>query len=883
MASEQDRLAVLEKINKAKERYNRLQETAERTGRDYTRSLTRQLTSIKELGSELKDINSSIQERLDFYKDEEASIGRITDSYKGDFVKSQKEVLSIASSMGESVLPEQREVIRDILSISRELADSSVEDVMQQTALRESLDSQLTIAGALLAEHQDIITALRGQAEISGTIAQLTEAERSSLENTNQLTEFIKDNFGSILETMQTLTSGPMGALGVILGGIGTAVNAVGKNVREFGGTMSGAVYSTTLLGTVFDDAVGTAKGLAQEFGGMEDVSFATQLNTNLMATNMGISGDEAAKTLSIFSRLNSNSKDTAFNMADSVASMSRASGLDTSQVMGDIAANAESFAEYSQDGGKNMGLAAVQAAKLGVSMGTLTNITDSLLDFETSITKELELGAMLGKNINLNRARGLAYEGKVGASVKETIKQLGGVAEYNKMDIFAKRETAKLLGINQDELSKLVNNMENLNDDGSLQLSTWGSITEAVKAFATGPMGTVLQSLGGAAIAAGQMGFNVAGVIGKIPILGGLLTKLGLITNSTASSIAPSILPEPTDVASSMTESVVPTDVGTPEIKSSSIGDKLKDLASGLSEMGTGKVLFGALNLIPTALGFVTILPGIPGMIAVGAFGSKAGTGLVSLGLGLQMMGTGSTLMGALALSAAAIGFTLMTAGVIGLGAIALLGTPAGAGLTALAGGLTVLGGAASIGFIGIALLAGFGLALIPLTYALSLLSPLVESFSTVITSTFAGIGTVISSVTASISTFMGSITLESVASIGLLSLAFIGLASSLMFLGTAGIFALPALLGIAAASTGLSMVANILGVGGESSGGENSAVEKGSLSEYEETMLEKMDSLISAVSANKDVYLDKDRVTSLVMQKSDRSILNKLNIFNA
>jgi hypothetical protein len=820
--------------------------------------LTRQLTSIKQLGSELKDINSSLQERLDFYKDEEASIGRIAESYKGDLVKSQKQVLSIASSMGESVLPEQREVIRDILSISRELADSSVEDVMQQTALRESLDSQLTIAGALLAEHQDIITALRGQADISGTIAQLTEAERSSLENTNQLTEFIKDNFGSILETLQTLTSGPMGALGVILGGIGTITNAVGKNIREFGGTMDGAVYSTTLLGTVFDDAVGTAKGLAQEFGGMEDVSFATQLNTNLMATNMGISGDEAAKTLSIFSRLNSNSKDTAFNMADSVASMSRASGLDTSQVMGDIAANAESFAEYSQDGGKNMGLAAVQAAKLGVSMGTLTNITDSLLDFETSITKELELGAMLGKNINLNRARGLAYEGKVGASVKETIKQLGGVAEYNKMDIFAKRETAKLLGINQEELSKLVNNMENLNDDGTLQLSTWGSITEAVKAFATGPMGSVLQSLGGAAIAAGQMGFNISGVMAKIPILGGLLTKMGLITQTSASSIAPSILPEPSDVVSNTT---------TPDIKSSSMGDKLKDLAGGLSEMGTGKVLFGALNLIPTALGFITILPGIPGMLAVGALGSKAGTGLMNLGIGLGFMGNTAVTAGAGNLALAAIGFTLMTAGIIGLAAIALGGEAASIGLIALAGGLASLGNPAVAGFaaIGVAILGGLALAFMGFGYAITLVSDGIVTIATGLVN------------------LMSSMTLENVATIGLLSLAFMGLASSLMFLGTAGLFALPALLGIAAASTGLSMVANILGVGGESSGGENSAVEKGSLSEYEETMLEKMDSLISAVSANKDVYLDKDRVTSLVMQKSDRSILNKLNIFNA
>ena len=858
MASEADRLLVLEKINKAKERYNQLQETASRTGRDYTKSLTRQLTSIKQLGSELKDINSSLQERLDFYKDEEASIGRIAESYKGDLIKSQKQVLSIASSMGESVLPEQREVIRDILSISRELADTSVEDVMQQSALRESLDSQLSVAGAILSEHQDIVTALREQASISGTIAQLTDDERSGLENTNKLTEFIKDNFSSILDTLQTLTSGPMGALGVILGGIGTAVNAVGKNVREFGGTMSGAVYSTTLLGTVFDDATGTAKGLAKEFGGMEDVSFATQLNTNLMATNMGISGDEAAKTLSIFSRLNSNSKDTAFNMADSVASMSRANGLDTSQVMGDIAANAESFAEYSQDGGKNMGLAAIQAAKLGVSMGTLTNVTDSLLDFETSITKELELGAMLNKNINLNRARGLAYEGKVGASVKETIKQLGGVAEYNKMDIFAKRETAKLLGINQEELSKLVNNMENLNDDGTLQLSTWGSITESVKAFATGPLGSVLQTMGGAAIAAGQMGFNVAGVMAKIPILGGLLTKLGLITDSTASSIAPSVLPEPSDVVSNTT---------TPDIKSSSMGDKLKDLAGGLSEMGTGKVLFGALNLIPTALGFITILPGIPGMLAVGALGSKAGTGLMNLGIGLGFMGNATVTAGAGNLALAALGFTLMTAGIIGLTAIALGGEAASIGLIALAGGLASLGNPAVAGFaaIGVAILGGLALAFMGFGYAITLASDGIVTIATGLVN------------------LMSSMTLENVATIGLLSLAFMGLASSLMFLGTAGLFALPALLGIAAASTGLSMVANILGVGGESSGGETTAVEKGSLSEYEETMLEKMDSLISAVSANKDVYLDKDRVTSLVMQKSDRSIMNKLNIFNA
>ena len=84
--------------------------------------------------------------------------------------------------------------------------------------------------------------------------------------------------------------------------------------------------------------------------------------------------------------------------------------------------------------------MAAVSAAKLGVSMSTLEGISDNLLDFESSITKELELSAMLGRNINLNRARALAYQGELGAATKETLKQLGGVDAFNRMDVFQKK-----------------------------------------------------------------------------------------------------------------------------------------------------------------------------------------------------------------------------------------------------------------------------------------------------------------------------------------------------------------------------------------------------------------------------------------------------------
>jgi hypothetical protein len=119
-------------------------------------------------------------------------------------------------------------------------------------------------------------------------------------------------------------------------------------------------------------------------------------------------------------------------------------------------------------------------------------------------------------------------------------------------------------------------------------------------------------------------------------------------------------------------------------------------------------------------------------------------------------------------------------------------------------------------------------------------------------------------------------------IAPIGLLSLAFMGLAASLMFLGAAGIFALPTLIGIAAASAGIALVAEIFGFGGGESS-EAGAIEGGTLSEYETNMLNKMDQLIQATSSQRDIYLDRDKVTNVVMDRGERSAVNKFKLNRA
>jgi len=107
-----------------------------------------------------------------------------------------------------------------------------------------------------------------------------------------------------------------------------------------------------------------------------------------------------------------------------------------------------------------------------------------------------MELGAMLGKNINLDRARALAYEGNIGGAVKETLQSLGGIEAFNKMDIFQKRKAAELLGLSVDEFQKMAANSDKLNEDGSVQLSTFDSITESITAAATAS-GGFLKTMG--------------------------------------------------------------------------------------------------------------------------------------------------------------------------------------------------------------------------------------------------------------------------------------------------------------------------------------------------------------------------------------------------
>jgi len=193
---------------------------------------------------------------------------------------------------------------------------------------------------------------------------------------------------------------------------------------------------------------------------------------------------------------------------------------------------------------------------------------------------------------------------------------------------------------------------------------------------------------------------------------------------------------------------------------------------------------------------------------------------------------------------------------------------------LTGVGQGIAGLGKALSAGapgiLIGIGILALFGAALIPLTYALSLLSPIIEAFGKVITAVFGGIATLVTAVANGFVTMMGAVTMDSIGPMLLLGPALFGIAAGLGAIALAGPMAIPALVAVTGLAAVVGGVATIFG------GGEEEKIGAGKEGEGNSSMAavnEKLTTLINLVRDGQDIYLDANKVgraQSLAVLKS-------------
>jgi hypothetical protein len=104
---------------------------------------------------------------------------------------------------------------------------------------------------------------------------------------------------------------------------------------------------------------------------------------------------------------------------------------------------------------------AVMESDRLGLSLEQASQIGDSLLNFESSIESELKAELLTGKAINLEKARQYALSGDTLNLTKEVAKQVGGIHEFEKMNVIQRKAYAEAFGMSVEDMSKMLRKQE--------------------------------------------------------------------------------------------------------------------------------------------------------------------------------------------------------------------------------------------------------------------------------------------------------------------------------------------------------------------------------------------------------------------------------------
>jgi hypothetical protein len=141
------------------------------------------------------------------------------------------------------------------------------------------------------------------------------------------------------------------------------------------------------------------------------------------MVTDYSLSADQASKLVSL-------TRDNATNIKNSIDYLGNIHKIAPAAIAADLADNTELFALYAKKGGGNIIRAAIAAKELGMGLSEVGSIANKLLDIESSIAAEMEVSILLGRQINLDKARQLALTNDLDGMMEEITNQLGNQNE---------------------------------------------------------------------------------------------------------------------------------------------------------------------------------------------------------------------------------------------------------------------------------------------------------------------------------------------------------------------------------------------------------------------------------------------------------------------
>jgi hypothetical protein len=278
-------------------------------------------------------------------------------------------------------------------------------------SIKESLNDPLVVA----------TLSLQGLIKIAGLVA---DGFKRSQENTSSLAKNLNINNREAMELSKNMSSASFGSDRLFVSSKGLTETLVAIN-SELGTSVQ--LTSEELL--TFTKLRETAGLTNAELMGIQKLSLAN-----------GASFD-----------------DNADSILNQVSALNKSSGiyLNEKEVLKDISKLSAATTLSLGKNPKALGEAVATAKSLGMEMAKVDAIAGSLMDFESSITAELEAELLLGRNINLEKARQAALNNDLATLAKEIAEQAGSAEEFGRMNRIQQEAIAKAVGMNREDLAQ--------------------------------------------------------------------------------------------------------------------------------------------------------------------------------------------------------------------------------------------------------------------------------------------------------------------------------------------------------------------------------------------------------------------------------------------
>lgn len=355
----------------------------------------------------------------------------------------------------------------------------SADDVERIKKFAESLEEIYTLSDAFAFKLKDI-------ANLEGQILEDVKKQNAIIEKQNVIVKSIFSKFtelnitgGKFVNTLKNLRS-PAYAFFTLIELAGDRfmqLDAAAQRFREDTGLL--ASQTTNIennvrsisrdfqqFGIDIEKSNVAAKSLTDVFGDQFVASNKENIKyISLMSANLGVSADDSAKILNNFMGIGNASMETSRYLSAQVVSLSKAAGVPLNKVMKEVA-NVSGDTLLSLRGNVTALIkASVEAMRLGTTLNNVGSAASKLLDFQTSINDEMEASVLLGKDLNLQRAREFAYAGDLASLANEQVRIINQIGDARKLDFFQQRALAQSLGLSVEEMNKMRAKQKELSD----------------------------------------------------------------------------------------------------------------------------------------------------------------------------------------------------------------------------------------------------------------------------------------------------------------------------------------------------------------------------------------------------------------------------------